>query len=73
MDSRRNKKLDMARFVVAFCIILFHSHHFDGGKDYLTGFQYGVEWFFILSGLLMTKHAFGRGGVQCRNGDSMLP
>ena len=58
--KKKNSEFELLRFLFAFLIM---SHHFGtwAGYEGLTIFKYGnigVEFFFILSGLLMAKSAF---------------
>lgn len=56
--QKRNAFIDTYRFMMAICIMMFHSYHLDNIVNYpfKVGGQVFVEAFFLLSGYFVTKY-----------------
>ena len=52
---QRNGEIELARFLVALVIVNYHSGSFPGCPQLFGYGQIGVEFFFLLSGLLMAS------------------
>lgn len=57
IKKQRNGLIDIYRFIMAICIMLYHSYHLHGIANYpfKIGGQIFVEAFFLLSGYFVTK------------------
>ena len=58
MTGKRNGKIDLLRFLFAVIIVLHHTRYLFGDEHcFFHGGSLAVEFFFIVSGYLMTAHA----------------
>lgn len=58
MTGKRNGKIDLLRFLFAVIIVLHHTRYLFGDEHcFFLGGSLAVEFFFIVSGYLMTAHA----------------
>ena len=56
IKSKRNGRIEILRFVFAFIVLLHHSRYLLGDDNcYFLGGSLAVEFFFIVSGYLMTN------------------
>lgn len=58
MDKKRNGEIDILRFIFAMTIVIYHFSTSYEISWYKSG-GIGVEFFFILTGVLMAKHSQG--------------
>ncbi len=61
MASKRNGEIDLLRFLFSLGIVFFHFN-IDYKKDFFVNGYIGVEFFFLVTGYLMARHARMRGG-----------
>lgn len=61
-QTKRNGTVELLRFLFCMVVVFYHIHNRTGnifGKDdlFFANGRLGVEFFFLLSGILMAKHA----------------
>lgn len=61
MNKKRNGSLDFWKFIFSILIVVFHGKNLSNGEPWLfLGGSIGVEFFFIVSGVLMANSAARR-------------
>lgn len=61
VSAKRNGKIELLRFLMSVCVVLNHSFYVVGKENSkFNNFSIVVEFFFIVSGFLMAKHAISR-------------